>query len=70
MFPTLQDCIAMMITMAACVWLIRSLTNRFFAPPCQPPRDSNGPTGSDGFVSVDKIFFTARSDQHETKKPG
>jgi len=47
----MQDVIAIVVSIAATVWLARSLSKRFFAAPCQPPV----PGGGDGFVSIDSL---------------
>jgi hypothetical protein len=48
----MQDFIAIAVATVAALWLARSLTKRFFAPPCQPP---DVPGGGDGFVSLDSL---------------
>jgi hypothetical protein len=48
----MQDVIAIAVATAAALWLARSLTKRFFAPPCQPP---SVPGGGDGFVPLDSL---------------
>lgn len=49
----MQDVIAIAVSLAAAVWLARSLWRRFFAAPCQPP--SAGPAGSDGFIPIETL---------------
>jgi hypothetical protein len=48
----MQDFIAITVAAVATLWLARSLTKRFFAPPCQPP---DVPGGGDGFVPLDSL---------------
>jgi len=47
----MQDLIAIAIAVATALWLARTLTRQFFAPPCQPP-SAGGPAGADGFVPL------------------
>ena len=49
----MQDAIALAVSLAAAVWLLRTLTRQFFAPPCGGPSDT--PAGSDGFVPLDSL---------------
>ncbi|MEI8227341.1 MAG: hypothetical protein WCH77_03640 [Planctomycetota bacterium] len=49
----MQDAIAIAVSLAAAIWLVRALTRQFFAPPCRPP--SAGPAGSDGFVALETL---------------
>ena len=48
----MQDAIAIAVSLAAAIWLVRTLTRQFFAPPCRPP---DAPPGSDGFVPLDSL---------------
>ncbi|MFM8803331.1 MAG: hypothetical protein ACKOK8_05400 [Planctomycetia bacterium] len=48
----MQDVFAIVVSVAAALWLVRSLVKRFFAPPCQPPAS---PGGGDGFVPLDEL---------------
>jgi len=48
----MQDLIAIAVSVAATLWLARSLVKRFFAPPCQPPAM---PGGGDGFVPLESL---------------
>jgi hypothetical protein len=48
----MQDLIAIAVSVAATLWLARSLMKRLFAPPCQPP---SVPGGGDGFVSLESL---------------
>lgn len=49
----MQDAIAIAVSLAAAIWLVRTLTRQFFAPPCRGPSDT--PAGSDGFVPLDSL---------------
>jgi hypothetical protein len=48
----MQDLLAIAVSVAASLWLTRTLVKRFFAPPCQPPAV---PGGGDGFVSLESL---------------
>ena len=48
----MQDLVAIAVATVAALWLARSLTKRFFAPPCQPP---DVPGGGDGFVPLESL---------------
>ena len=61
----MQDAIAILIVAAAGLWLGRHLWRRLAAPPCQPP--SNGPAGSDGFVSLTQVQQTGRPGSRQPK---
>lgn len=50
---TMQDALAIAISLLAAAWLARSLLGRLLAPPCRPP--AAGPPGSDGFVPLDRL---------------
>lgn len=49
----MQDAIAIAVSLAAAIWLVRTLTRQFLAPPCRGPADA--PAGSDGFVPLDSL---------------
>jgi hypothetical protein len=53
----MQDVLAIAVSVAAALWLVRSLVQRFFAPPCRPPA---APGGGDGFVPLDQLTGTTR----------
>jgi len=55
----MQNLIAITISLLATAWLFRALTQRFFAPPCQPP-SIGGPPGSDGFVPLEQVRLKNR----------
>ena len=57
----MQDRIAIAVATGAAIWLIWSLTKRFFAPPCQPPAV---PGGGDGFVPLDNLTKTSNKSRH------
>ena len=65
MMGSMQDFIAAACAVAAAAWLVRSLTKRFFAPPCSPP---SVPGGGDGFVSIDALAHTATAHKDLTKR--
>jgi hypothetical protein len=48
----MQDLIAIAVSVTAALWLMRSLSQRFFAPPCRPPA---APDAADGFVPLDQL---------------
>lgn len=49
----LQDGIAIVVAVAAAVWMVRSLVGRLLAPSCAPPPGI--PPGHDGFVPLEGI---------------
>ncbi len=48
----MQDAIAIAISIAAGVWLVRTLWLQMAAPPCGP---ADTPPGSDGFVPLETL---------------
>ena len=54
MTQSMQNSIAIAITLLAAAWLLKSLAKRCFAPPCQPP-SSGIPTGADGFIPLEQL---------------
>jgi uncharacterized SAM-binding protein YcdF (DUF218 family) len=54
----MQDAIAIMISVAAALWLVRSLWRQAASPSCGK---ADTPQGTDGFVSLDALA---------QKKPG
>jgi len=49
---TMQDAIAIAISIAAGVWLVRTLWLQMAAPACGP---ADAPPGSDGFVPLETL---------------
>lgn len=56
----IQDLLTIVIVTTAGIWLGRHLWRRLAAPPCQPP--AQGPAGSDGFVSLEKLSGSGKKD--------
>jgi len=62
-----QDLLAIAVAVAAAAWLARSLANRFWAPPCQPPAT---PGGGDGFVPLDDLAASTKKPGRSSERPG
>jgi hypothetical protein len=54
---TVQDAIAIAVSIAAGVWLVRTLLRQVVAPSCGTRAD---PTAPDGFVPLDALTAAAR----------
>jgi hypothetical protein len=61
----MQDAIAIAVSIAAGVWLVRTLWRQVASPSCAK---TTHPSGADGFVSVGDL--TASTTRTDTKKPG
>ncbi|NDC53436.1 MAG: hypothetical protein EBZ74_03880 [Planctomycetia bacterium] len=58
----MQDAIAIAISVAAGLWLVRTLWRQIAAPSCGK---ADAPTGSDGFIPLDDLARPGKPDRHD-----
>ncbi len=61
----MQDAIAITISVAAGVWLVRTLWRQLLAPGCGQPTK---PAGADGFIPLDSL--TKQKPGRSAERPG